>query len=139
MRVLVTGGAGFIGSHSVEALLAANADVVAFDNFSAGKRDNLPTHARLSVVEGDVRSREAVHAAMMGCTHVLNLAAQVFVPASIKEPGNSAHHNIVGFANVLDCARAHGIRRVVFASSAAVYGAPQSLPLTEESPTAPLS
>ena len=139
MRALVTGGAGFIGSHSVEALLAADADVVAFDNFSAGKRDNLPAHARLSVVEGDTRNRDALHAAMAGCTHVLNLAAQVFVPASIKAPGNSAHHNIVGFANVLDCARDHGIERVVYASSAAVYGAPQALPLTEESPTAPMS
>jgi UDP-glucose 4-epimerase len=70
---------------------------------------------------------------------VLHLAAQVFVPASIKAPGNSAHHNIVGFANVLDCAREHGNPRIVFASSAAVYGAPRSLPLTEESPTAPMS
>src|SRR5687768_17113812 len=139
MRVLVTGGAGFIGSHSVEALLAADAEVVAFDNFSAGKRENLPAHARLRVVEGDVRSREELCAAMAGCTHVLNLAAQVFVPASIKAPGNSAHHNIVGFANVLDCARDHGIRRVVYASSAAVYGAPRALPLTEDSPTAPMS
>lgn len=139
MRVFVTGGAGFIGSHSVGALLAADAEVVAFDNFSAGKRENLPAHARLRVVEGDTRNREAVCAAMAGCSHVLNLAAQVFVPASIKAPGNSAHHNIVGFANVLDCAREHGIRRVVFASSAAVYGVPQSLPLTEESPTGPLS
>jgi UDP-glucose 4-epimerase len=139
MRVLVTGGAGFIGSHSVEALLGANADVIAFDNFSAGKRDNLPSHARLTIVEGDVRSRDALHAAMAGCTHVLNLAAQVSVPVSIKAPGISAHHNVVGFANVLDCAREHGIGRVVFASSAAVYGAPQSLPLTEGSPTAPMS
>lgn len=139
MRVIVTGGAGFIGSHSVEALLAAGADVVAFDNFSAGKRTNLAAHARLAIVEGDIRSRESVHAAMAGCSHVLNLAAQVSVPISIKEPGASAHHNVVGFANVLDCAREHGVRRIVFASSAAVYGAPQALPLSEDSPTAPMS
>lgn len=139
MRVMVTGGAGFIGSHSVEALLAADADVVAFDNFSTGKRDNLPSHARLSIVEGDVRDRASLSKAIAGCTHVLNLAAQVSVPASIKEPGNSAQHNIVGFANVLDCAREHAVERVVFASSAAVYGNPQELPLNEASPTEPMS
>src|SRR6185503_12874903 len=139
MRVLVTGGGGFIGSHSVEALLATGAEVVAFDNFSAGHRENLPAHARLSLIEGDTRDRDALCDAMAGCSHVLHLAAQVFVPASIKAPGNSAHHNIVGFANVLDCAREHGNPRIVFASSAAVYGAPRSLPLTEESPTAPMS
>ena len=139
MRVMVTGGAGFIGSHSVEALLAADAEVVAFDNFSTGKRDNLPAHARLSIVEGDVRDRSSVGKAMEGCTHVLNLAAQISVPVSIREPGNSGHHNIVGFANVLDCAREHAVERVVFASSAAVYGDPKELPLTEASPTEPMS
>lgn len=139
MRVMVTGGAGFIGSHSVEALLAADAEVVAFDNFSSGKRDNLPSHASLRIVEGDIRDRAAVGEAIAGCTHVLNLAAQVSVPASIREPGNSAQHNVVGFANVLDCAREHAVERVVFASSAAVYGNPKELPLTEASATDPMS
>ena len=64
MRVLVTGGAGFIGSHSVEALLAADADVVVLDNFSSGKRGNLPEHARLTVVEGDIRDRAGVATAI---------------------------------------------------------------------------
>ncbi|HYC48461.1 MAG TPA: NAD-dependent epimerase/dehydratase family protein [Burkholderiales bacterium] len=139
MRVLLTGGAGFIGSHTAEALLEAGADVVIFDNFSAGRRNNLPRHARLRVVEGDLRERDAVAAAMDGCTHVLNLAAQISVPLSIEQPGNSAHHNVAGFANVLDCARHAGVERVVFASSAAVYGQPQAVPLTEESPTRPMS
>ena len=139
MRVMVTGGAGFIGSHSVEALLAAGAEVVVLDNFSSGKRDNLPEHARLRVVEGDIRDRAAVAAAVRGCTHVLHLAAQVSVRASIEDPPSSAQHNIIGFAEVLDSARHHHVERVVFASSAAVYGDPQALPLSEESPTDPLS
>jgi UDP-glucose 4-epimerase len=139
MRVLVTGGAGFIGSHSVEALIAADADVVVLDNFSSGKRGNLPEHARLTVVEGDIRDRATVATAIRGCTHALNLAAQVSVRASIDDPPASAQHNIVGFANVLDCARREGVERVVFASSAAVYGNPQILPLTEQAPTDPLS
>jgi len=139
MRVLVTGGAGFIGSHTTEALLDAGADVVVFDNFSAGKRNNLPRHTRLQVVVGDIRERAAITTAMHGCTHVLNLAAQISVPLSIDQPGNSAHHNVAGFANVLDCARRTGVERVVFASSAAVYGDPQLLPLTEASPTQPMS
>lgn len=139
MRVLVTGGAGFIGSHSVEALLARGAEVVVLDNLSSGKRDNLPRSSRLTLVEGDIRDRAAVAAAMSGCTHVLNLAAQVSVRLSIEDPPNSAHHNVLGFANVLDCARHQKVGRVVYASSASAYGDPVELPLTEESPTIPLS
>jgi UDP-glucose 4-epimerase len=139
MRVLVTGGAGFIGSHTVEALLEADAHVVVLDDFSTGNRTNLSQHARLHVIEGDVRDRAAVRKAIQGCTHVLNLAALVSVPASIEDPADSAQRNIVGFANVLDCARREGIERVVFASSASVYGDPRELPLTEESPAAPTS
>jgi len=139
MRVLLTGGAGFIGSHTVEALLEADAHVVVFDDFSSGKRENLSQYTRLHVVEGDMRDRGAVSKAIQGCTHVLNLAAQVSVPASIEDPGGSAQQNIVGFANVLDCARRAGVDRVVFASSAAVYGEPRGLPLSEQSPTVPMS
>lgn len=139
MRVLVTGGAGFIGSHSVEALIAADAEVVVLDNFSSGKRTNLPEHARLRIMEGDIRDRAAVATAIAGCTHVLNAAAQVSVRASIEDPPASAQHNVIGFVNVLDCARRQGVDRVVFASSAAVYGNPQTLPLSEDSPTQPMS
>ena len=139
MRVMVTGGAGFIGSHSVEALLAAGAEVVVFDNFASGKRGNLPEDASLRVVEGDIRDRAAVASAVRGCTHILHLAAQVSVRASIEDPPSSAQHNIIGFAEVLDSARHHHVERVVFASSAAVYGDPKALPLSEESPTDPLS
>lgn len=139
MRVLVTGGAGFIGSHSVEALLGSGADVVVLDNLSSGKGVNLPQHERLTLIVGDIRERADVAAAMKGCTHVLNLAAQVSVRLSIEDPPNSAHHNVLGFANVLDCARHEDVKRVVYASSASVYGDPSELPLTEQSAAVPLS
>ena len=139
MRVLVTGGAGFIGSHSVEALLADDAQVVVLDNLSSGRRENLPVDERVTLVEGDIRNRSDVAAAMKGCTHVLNLAAQVSVRLSIEDPPTSAQHNVLGFANVLDCARQQGVERVVYASSASVYGDPVELPLTEASPAVPLS
>ena len=140
MHVLVTGGAGFIGSHSTDALLAAGVRVRVLDNFSNGKQSNLPSrHAGLNVVEGDIRDTAAVTRALDGCTHVLHLAAQVSVQASVADPVNSCHNNVVGFLNVLDCARQAGIRRLVYASSAAVYGTPVSLPLDESSATAPIS
>jgi UDP-glucose 4-epimerase len=140
MRVLVTGGAGFIGSHSVEALLAAGAEVVVLDNFSAGKRANLPAgEPRLVIVEGDIRDPAAIARAIAGATHVLHLAAQVSVRSSVEDPPNSCAQNVLGFVNVLDAARRAGVKRVAFASSAAVYGTPRELPLTENSPTGPIS
>ena len=140
MNVLVTGGAGFIGSHSVEALLADGARVTVIDNFSAGKRSNLPSgHDCLSIVEADIRDAVAVRSAMAGATHVLHLAAQVSVQVSVNQPVDSCHHNVVGFLNVIDCARRGGVKRMVYASSAAVYGTPVSLPLDENSAVAPIS
>lgn len=139
MNVLVTGGAGFIGSHSTEALLAAGARVTVFDNFSTGKRDNLPADERLTVIDGDIRDRAAVAGAMQGRTHVLHLAAQISVRVSVENPPDSCSHNVLGFVNVLDAARSCGVKRVAFASSAAVYGVPSRLPLDEESVLAPIS
>ncbi|GAB1235499.1 NAD-dependent epimerase/dehydratase family protein [Ferrigenium sp. UT5] len=81
MNILVVGGAGFIGSHSVEALLADGAKVRVLDNFSTGKHGNLPAHPSLQIVRGDIRDAETVAQAMLGITHVLHLAAQVSVPA----------------------------------------------------------
>jgi UDP-glucose 4-epimerase len=139
MLALVTGGAGFIGSHSVERLLADGARVRVLDNFSAGRKDNLPTHANLEVCAGDVRNDKDVRAAMQGVTHVLHLAAQVSVQASINDPVNSCSTNILGFVTVLSAAHHHRITRVVYASSAAVYGIPSSLPLAENDPTQAIS
>ena len=139
MKVLVTGGAGFIGSHSVEALLASDAEVIVYDNFSTGKRENLPQDSRLTVIEGDIRDEAAMRQAVAGMSHILHLAASVSVGVSVANPTTSAGHNITGFLNMLDAARRAGVTRVVYASSAAVYGMPKTLPLTEESSVAPVS
>ena len=139
MHVLVTGGAGFIGSHSVEAILDDGALVTVLDNFSSGKHTNLPRHPRLKIIDDDMRDTSAVDQALVGGSHVLHLAAQVSVPASVADPLGSSEHNIRGFLNVLDGARRAKVRRFVYASSAAVYGAPKCLPLDEASTVAPLS
>lgn len=138
-HVLITGGAGFIGSHSVETLLAAGARVTVLDNFSSGKRTNLPDSPGLNVICGDIRDSSAVDTALEGVSHVLHLAAQVSVQASVADPLGSSQHNIQGFLNVLDGARRAKVARFVYASSAAVYGAPIHLPLDEDSQVAPLS
>jgi UDP-glucose 4-epimerase len=132
MHVLVTGGAGFIGSHTVDALLAEGATVRVLDDLSAGKRENLASHPRLEVIVGDIRDVPTVDRAIAGVTHVLHLAAQVFVPASIERPVHSASINLTGFLNVLDAVRRTHVKRFVYASSAAVYGIPEKLPLDED-------
>ncbi|MEX2491084.1 MAG: NAD-dependent epimerase/dehydratase family protein [Nitrospirales bacterium] len=139
MHVLVTGGAGFIGSHSVEALLESNLPVRVLDNFSTGSRQNLPTHSLLDVQVGDIQNKVAVHKAMEGVSHVLHLAAQVSVQASIEDPVQSSSTNIGGFVNVLQAARLCGVERMVYASSAAAYGRPIRLPLTETDMPQPCS
>ena len=139
MHVLVTGGAGFIGSHTVEALLEHGATVRVLDNFSTGKRKNLPTHPKLEVCEGDIREHKVLCDAAVDMTHILHLAAQVSVQDSIVHPTKSCSINIQGFVNVLEAARNHSIRRVVYASSAAVYGYPKHLPISEGDPVQPIS
>lgn len=139
MHVLVTGGAGFIGSHSVDLLLASGARVRVLDSFSSGKRENLSAHPQLEIVTGDIRDKAAVDSALAGITHVLHLAAQVSVATSVEQPLTSAAINIGGFLNVLDGARRQGVQRFVFASSAAVYGVPAKLPLDETTPALPIS
>lgn len=138
-HILVTGGAGFIGSHCVERLLAAGHQVRVLDDLSSGHRHNLPDHPALQFVQGDVREEATVTAAMQGIERVLHLAAQVFVPTSIEQPVYSASVNLLGFVQVLDAARRAGVARVVYASSAAVYGNPTQLPLDESAPTEALS
>ena len=138
--VLITGGAGFIGSHTVERLLELDIRVRVLDNLSTGKRSNLDLdHPRLELMEGDVRDRALVKGVMAGVSHVVHLAAQVFTTASVEDPPASASHNIMGFVNVLHTAKEAGVKRFVYASSVAVYGNPAEIPSTEDSPLAPLS
>ncbi len=139
MHVLVTGGAGFIGSPSVEQLLEANFQVRVLDNFSTGSRQNLPTHSSLEIQVGDIQDDRAVRKAMVDITHVLHLAAQVSVQASVEDPFGSCSTNIGGFVNVLQTARSCGVQRMVYASSAAAYGRPSRLPLVETDVAQPCS
>ena len=139
-KYLVTGGAGFIGSHTVDHLLAKQQQVVVLDNFSSGHRHNLPeSNPLLSIVEGDIRDQSDVENAAEGVTHCLHLAAQVSVVKSLEDPADSATHNIMGFINVLNAMKANQAKRFVYASSAATYGNPKTLPLPEDEPLGPES
>lgn len=121
--ILVTGGAGFIGSHLVDALLAQGHRVRVLDNLSMGKRANLPLdNPRLHLLEGDVADAVLVDQAVAGCAAVVHLAAVASVQASVDDPVSTHQSNFVGTLNVCEAMRRHGVKRVVYASSAAVYG-----------------
>jgi len=137
---LVTGGAGFIGSHLVEALVEHGEHVRVLDDFSTGRRENLAAVAdHIELLEGDVADPETAERAVSRCDYVLHLAAIASVQASLEEPQTTHRVNVNGALNVLDAARRAGVRRIVFASSAAVYGDHTVLPLQEELPPRPLS
>jgi len=132
-KVLIVGGAGFIGSHTADILMEQGVKVRVLDNLSSGHRSNLPaSHPLLEFVEGDMRNAATVKEVMQGVSHVVHLAAQVSVVASLEDPEFSAQQNIIGYLNVLDAAKNAGVKRMVYASSAAIYGEPPSLPLDEE-------
>ena len=138
-RVLVTGGAGFIGSHVVDAHLAAGDEVTVLDNLSTGRRANVPAGVRL--VEGDVRSEEARRLIVDGGFAVVNHhAAQIDVRVSVSNPVADAECNVIGLLNVLEGARGGGVGRVVFASSGGtVYGEGAAIPTPETAPKLPAS
>ena len=140
MRLLVTGGGGFIGSHIVERLVRDGRSVRVVDNFTTGHRRNLkPLLDDVEVVEGDLQSYERAHAAVRDCEIVLHQAAMPSVPRSVQDPLTSNASNVIGTLNVLLAARDAGVRRVVFASSSSVYGAAADLPKVETLPTLPIS
>jgi UDP-glucose 4-epimerase len=148
VRALVTGGAGFIGSHIVERLAADGHAVRAFDNLTTGKRDNLTHIPGADLVVGDVRDGEALERAMRDmrdmrdmreCDVVFHQAAIVSVPYSIEHPFESLDVNLRGTLNVLEAARRAKVRRVVLASSAAIYGEDPALPKRETMMPAPIS
>ena len=138
VKALVTGGAGFIGSNLVEALVERGDDVRVLDNFSTGFRANLEG-LDVDVVEGELRSYERVHAAIRGIEVVYHLGALGSVPRSVQDPLTSSAVNIEGTLNVLLAARDEGVRRVIFSSSTSVYGTSRELPTLESSPTDPIS
>ena len=132
-KVLITGGAGFIGSHTADLLLSKNIPVRVLDNLSSGFRHNLPeSHDLLEFIEGDICDKNIVNQCMEGVSHCLHLAAQVSVVASLEDPEFSAQSNIVGFVNVIEAVKNHQVERLVYASSAAIYGNPVVIPLPED-------
>lgn len=145
MKALVTGGAGFIGSHIVETLLGQGHQVRVLDNFSTGNKENIEGLARqfredhLKIVEGDVRDASVVEQAVRGAEVIFHEAAFVSVPQSIEEPQTCFDVNISGTSLLFDAARRAGVRRAVVASSAAVYGESETLPLVEETRLQPKS
>jgi UDP-glucose 4-epimerase len=140
VRVLVTGGAGFIGSNLARALLARGDDVRVLDNFSTGNRGNLAgLEHDVELVEGDLRSYERVHAAVRGVEVVFHQGALPSVPRSVQDPLTTTAVNVEGTLNVLLAARDEGVRRIVNASSSSVYGNGGELPRAESQLPDPIS
>lgn len=136
--VLVTGGAGFVGSHVCESLVRAGASVRVFDDFGSGSRANLAAVAAdVEVVEGDILDADALASAMRGCDLVSHQAAQLEITHALDQPASDLRTNTVGTLNVLAAAREAGVARVVNASSACVYGQAVDPPTGEDAPTNP--
>jgi UDP-glucose 4-epimerase len=136
-KVLITGGAGFIGAHLVERLLARGDEVVVLDNMKRASRDKLAEHVRrgrVRVVEDDIRHFGAVAEVVRGCETVFHLAAQSNVMGSVDDPDYSITTNVLGTFNVLRASAEAGIRRLIFTSSREVYGDPTTLPVAEDHP-----
>jgi len=137
---LITGGAGFIGSNLVEALLQREASVRVVDNFSTGKRENIePFLGQTELIEGDLRDLEVCRRAVAGVRYVLHQAALASVPRSIDDPIASNESNITGTLNLLVAARDAGVKRLVYAASSSAYGDTPTLPKEESMPPCPLS
>jgi nucleoside-diphosphate-sugar epimerase len=145
MKYLVTGGAGFIGSHIAETLLEQGHSVRILDNFSTGKRENIEALTgrfdgnHMEVLEGDIRDAARVGEAVRGVEVIFHEAAFVSVPQSMQEPQQCFDINLTGTSQLFEAARKAGVRRAVVASSAAVYGESEALPLVEETPLQPKS
>ncbi|HTS87545.1 MAG TPA: SDR family oxidoreductase [Gemmatimonadales bacterium] len=138
-RYLVTGAAGFIGSHVAAALLARGEQVRILDNFSTGRRQNLEAVSGAEVIEGDVRSYHIIREAVDGCDFVLHQAALPSVPRSVKDPITSNEVNVVGTLNVLDASRDAKVARLIYASSSSIYGRNPALPKKEDMMPQPMS
>ena len=128
-RALVTGGAGFIGSHLADALISHGAEVVVLDNLDGGSSGNVPKSARF--IQGSINEPEVVASATAGCKYVFHLAALGSVPRSVAEPRRFHDVNVTGMLNVLEAARTAGVKRVMFAASSSAYGDSEVLPKVE--------
>ncbi len=122
MKVVITGGAGFIGSHLVEYWLGEGAEVHILDNFRSGRRENTALFPEARLHESSITDRDAVFEILKGADYVHHLAAMISVPESMDKPLECVEINVNGLINILDAAREHGVKKVVHSSSAAVYG-----------------
>lgn len=140
MKVLVTGGAGFIGGHLIDALLAQNAEVRVIDNFSTGKRENIDrVRNRVDFIEADICDPEAIARAMHGVELVFHEAAIPSVSRSVADPVASNQANVGGTVSVLNAARLAGVRKLVYAASSSAYGDTPTLPKVETMTPRPMS
>ncbi|HSD06715.1 NAD-dependent epimerase/dehydratase family protein, partial [Flavobacterium sp.] len=140
--ILITGGAGFIGSNLCEYFLSKNYKVVCLDNFTTGYRHNLKdfiNHDNFNLIEGDIRNLETCHQAVSGVDYVLHQAALGSVPRSINDPITTNDVNVSGFLNMLVAARDANVKRFVYAASSSTYGDSEGLPKVEEVIGKPLS
>jgi UDP-glucose 4-epimerase len=144
-RILVTGGAGYVGSHAVRGLLRAGHAVTVYDNLTAGHRGAIEaissTDGKVGLVEGDIRNRERVREALRDCgaTALMHFAAWLSVGDSVRDPAGYYDNNVLGSMAVLDAARAERVTKLVFSSTAAVFGIPVETPITEDHPKAPIN
>ncbi len=134
MKILVTGGAGFIGSHVAKLLLDGGHDVVILDNLSLGKRENVDKRAK-SIV-GDIRD-DNVFESLTGVEAVIHMAGLIVVPDSVHDPIKYCDNNVLGTLNLLNCMQKTGVKKIIFSSSACVYGTPDYLPIKEDAPIRP--
>ncbi|WP_299626118.1 SDR family oxidoreductase [uncultured Tenacibaculum sp.] len=141
-KILVTGGAGFIGSNLCDKLIEMNNEVVCLDNFATGKRENIEhllSNSKFKLIEGDIRNLEDCKKAVENVDFVLHQAALGSVPRSIKDPITSNDVNVGGFLNMLVASRDAGVKRFVYAASSSTYGDSESLPKVEDKIGKPLS
>jgi nucleoside-diphosphate-sugar epimerase len=140
MRYLVTGGAGFIGSNTVDELVRRGHSVVVLDDLSSGKEENLSeVRSKITFVKGSITDIEAVQKAMQQAEYVIHLAARTSVPRSVKDPLDTNRINVDGTLNVLIAARDNRVKRVVFAASSSAYGETPTLPKREDMQPQPIS
>ena len=139
-KVLITGGAGFIGSHIVDKLLDNNYKVVVVDNLSSGNKDNLPQNENLKFYLADINDKETEDIfASEKPDYIVHLAAQTSVTVSVKNPIEDARTNILGSINIIELSKKYNVKKFLTSSSAAVYGMPKYLPVDENHPTEPIS
>ncbi|MDO8487411.1 MAG: UDP-glucose 4-epimerase GalE [Candidatus Curtissbacteria bacterium] len=134
-RILVTGGAGFIGGHVTKILLDEGHDVVVLDNLSKGHKDSVDKRAQLIV--GDMADPVKTKEALSGADAVIHMAGLIVVPESVKDPIKYAQNNVLGSVSLLESMRETGVKKIIFSSSACVYGTPDTLPIKEDAPLRP--